>query len=108
MFGEGVLARIPGRRRAARHANHVDEGAQRGGRLSAKYVGAPTTATFIGPITWTAIISAAARSRVPIPASNPFATISIGASSTLTSRWTSGYVDRKRSQTGAITVAAAR
>ena len=59
-------------------------------RRRAKYVGAPTTATFIGPITRTAIMSAGARSLGPIPASNPFATRSIGASSTWSSRWTSG------------------
>src|SRR5947209_20617988 len=67
----------------------------RGGRCRAKYAGAPTTTTLIGPITRTAIMSAAAQSLGPIPASNPFATMSPGAASAWTSSWTSRKVDKK-------------
>ena len=80
----------------------------RGARRHAKYAGAPTTATLIGPITRTAIMSAAAQSLGPIPASNPFATMSPGAASVWTSSWTSGNVDKKRAQMGAMTAAPAR
>jgi hypothetical protein len=48
-------------------------------------------------------MSAAAQSFGPIPASKPFATISTGASAVWTSSWTSGKVDKKRAQTGAMT-----
>ena len=77
-------------------------------RCRAKYAGAPTTTTLIGPITRTAIMSAAAQSLGPIPASNPFATMSPGAASAWTSSWTSGNVDKKRAQMGAMTAAPAR
>jgi hypothetical protein len=53
-------------------------------------------------------MSAGTRSCGPIPASNPFATMSIAASPTASSRWTSGYVDKKRPQIGAMTPAAAK
>jgi hypothetical protein len=59
-----------------------------------------TTATFIGPITRAAIMSAAAQSFGPIPASNPFATMSPGAASAWTSSWTSGKDDKKRCPDG--------
>jgi hypothetical protein len=54
-----------------------------------------------------AIMSAGARSRGPIPASNPFDTMSIVASSTASPKWTSGYADKKHPQIGAMTAAAA-
>jgi hypothetical protein len=47
-------------------------------------------AIFIGPVTRTAIMSAGARSRGPIPASNPCATMSIIASPAASSRRTFG------------------
>jgi hypothetical protein len=51
-----------------------------------KYLATPTMATFSGPVTRTAIMSAAGRFFGPTPASNPFATISIDASPTWSSR----------------------
>jgi hypothetical protein len=54
-----------------------------------------------------AIMSAGARSRGPIPASNPFDTMSIVASPPASSKWTSGYADKKHPQIGAMTAAAA-
>jgi hypothetical protein len=53
-------------------------------------------------------MSAAAQSFGPIPASKPLATMSPGAASAWTSSWTSGKVDKKRAQTGAMTAAPAR
>ena len=60
------------------------------GRSCTRYAGAPTTASLIGPVTRTAIMSAAAWSRGPMPASNPFAARSTGAWSTSSSSWTFG------------------
>jgi hypothetical protein len=61
--------------------------------------GAPTTDTLSGPVTLTAIISRAAQSWVPTPASNPFAIISTGASPTWSSkRWWARRSDRPHNE----------
>ncbi len=62
----------------------------RGGGRRLKYLGAPTTATFMGSANRTAIMSAVAQCFGPIPASKRLATMSIGLMSTQSSRRTSG------------------
>jgi hypothetical protein len=78
-----------------------------GGRRRAKYAGAPTTATLIGPITRTAIMprrpSLLDRSGIE-PLRNDVARRHIGVDLDLES----GKADRKRAQMGAMTAAPAR